>query len=418
MPSSTGTVVRRRRVFLVVIAVLVVATLAFTFLGPKADPPTSASGPTTSVQSAGEGTTATGGDQAVPEAPAAYLAWMSGGFPTDFRARIRPLDAFTATVVVAGDTSWLTRSTDADGGVNSTGPGARSRSRFDAFAVNPVEYAPFLAEELRPGVIEALERGEGVLSTRSAELRRLGVGATLTFGDQDVRVGAIVPDETIGWSELLVARDVGERLGIVDDRYLLAFPVGNPSEDRFAEDVASLLPEGTALRVEKPGGSPFMRVASGVNPPVVLKQVFGEFAARPDPRNPAELTIDPAWVAANIRTRAVPILGRVTCHEAFFPALTRALRELEDAGLASLLQTYDGCWNARTVARNPTAPPSFHAYGAAIDINAAANAFGTEPTMDERVVEIFERYGFTWGGNFLVPDGMHFEYGGPAEEAA
>jgi D-alanyl-D-alanine carboxypeptidase len=416
MPSSTSMVVRRRRVFLVVIAVVVVATLGFTFLGPKADQPTSASGPTTSVQGAGEGTAETG-DQAVPEAPPAYLAWMSGGFPTDFRARIRPLDAFTATVVVAGDTSWLTRSSDTSGAVVD-----RPRRSFgipiDAFAVNPVEYAPFLAEELRSGVIEALERGEGVLSTRSAELRRVGIGATLTFGDQDVRVGAIVPDEAIGWSELLVSRDVGERLGIVDDRYLLAFPVGNPSEVRFGEDVGSVLPEGTALRVEKPGGSPYMRVASGVNPPIVLKQVFGEFEARPDPRNPAELTIDPAWVEANIRTRAVPILGRVTCHVDFFPALTRALREVEDAGLASLLQTYDGCWNARTVARSPTAPPSFHAYGAAIDINAAANAFGADPTMDERVVEIFERHGFTWGGNFLVPDGMHFEYGRPAEDAA
>ena len=114
----------------------------------------------------------------------------------------------------------------------------------------------------------------------------------------------------------------------------------------------------------------------------------------------------------------VPILGRVTCNDAFFPALVRALREVEREGLSSLLQTYNGCWNARTVARSPTAPPSFHAYGAAIDINAAANAYGAMPTMDERVVAIFERYGFKWGGDFLVPDGMHFEYGEPMEAAA
>jgi hypothetical protein len=32
--------------------------------------------------------------------------------------------------------------------------------------------------------------------------------------------------------------------------------------------------------------------------------------------------------------------------------------------------------------------------------------------MDPRVVTVFERLGFNWGGEFLVPDGMHFEYGG------
>jgi hypothetical protein len=63
------------------------------------------------------------------------------------------------------------------------------------------------------------------------------------------------------------------------------------------------------LRVVKPGGSEFMRVASGVNPPIVLKEVFGEFAARPDADDPAILTIEPSWVASHIDTRVVPILG-------------------------------------------------------------------------------------------------------------
>ena len=61
---------------------------------------------------------------------------------------------------------------------------------------------------------------------------------------------------------------------------------------------------------------------------------------------------------------------------------------------------------------SPTNPPSFHAYGAAVDINAPENAFGAKPTMDRRIVAIFEELGFNWGRDFLIPDGMHFEYGG------
>ena len=72
------------------------------------------------------------------------------------------------------------------------------------------------------------------------------------------------------------------------------------------------------------------------------------------------------------------------------------------------------------MARSPTAPPSNHAYGAAVDINAPENPYGAAPTMDPRIVRIFEAHGFLWGGDFLIPDGMHFEYGsgwnGPAPE--
>ncbi|HSJ50053.1 MAG TPA: M15 family metallopeptidase [Actinomycetota bacterium] len=26
------------------------------------------------------------------------------------------------------------------------------------------------------------------------------------------------------------------------------------------------------------------------------------------------------------------------------------------------------------------------------------------------MVRVFERWGFIWGGDFVLPDGMHFEY--------
>jgi hypothetical protein len=29
------------------------------------------------------------------------------------------------------------------------------------------------------------------------------------------------------------------------------------------------------------------------------------------------------------------------------------------------------------------------------------------------MVAVFERWGFIWGGTFILPDGMHFEYRRP-----
>lgn len=55
---------------------------------------------------------------------------------------------------------------------------------------------------------------------------------------------------------------------------------------------------------------------------------------------------------------------------------------------------------------------SQHAYGNAIDINAAANPLGSsEHDLPDDVAEIAARHGLTWGGNFSGrPDPMHFEF--------
>src|SRR5207247_11049851 len=90
--------------------------------------------------------------------------------------------------------------------------------------------------------------------------------------------------------------------------------------------------------------------------------------------------IDPAWYDAHIVTRTVPLLGAVTCNRILFPALIGALSDVEAAGLGGEIHTYSGCYAPRTVARSLTAPPSYHAYGAAIDINAPENPYGSEPT--------------------------------------
>ncbi|MEX1262954.1 MAG: M15 family metallopeptidase [Actinomycetota bacterium] len=353
-------------------------------------------------------------EAAVIETPPYFLAWTPGGLPPGFREQVGTLEGLADAVVFAGDTVWLTRSLDANGEVVDD-PRAPYEHPLDGFAVSPTEVAPFLPVAVRGHVVHALERGSAVLGTRSAELRGLGVGGTLGFGPRSVRVGAVVPEELIGWAELLVSRKVGARLGIVDDRHLWAFPAGAESRRdlaAFERMMRRLVPAFELLRVEAPGVSPYMRVANGVNPPIVLKQAFGEFAAARDPSNPAFFSLAPAWVEANLVTRKVPLLGTLTCHREFMQDLMRAMNEVRRRGLGPAIHSTAGCFNARTVARSPTNPPSFHAYGAAVDINAPENAFGAQPSMDPRVVAIFERLGFNWGGDFLIPDGMHFEYGG------
>jgi hypothetical protein len=61
-----------------------------------------------------------------------------------------------------------------------------------------------------------------------------------------------------------------------------------------------------------------------------------------------------------------------------------------------------------------------HAFGAAIDLNASvgkywrwsglSDASRANHSVPREIVEIFERHGFIWGGNWYHVDSIHFEY--------
>lgn len=121
------------------------------------------------------------------------------------------------------------------------------------------------------------------------------------------------------------------------------------------------------------------------------------------------ITPDPAWVAANIRTEAVPILGSVTCHKDLFPQLRAALLEVQQRGLAGEIDPgeYAGCYYPRFIANSTTL--SNHAFGLALDLNVPGNQRGTVGEMDRDVVAIFKTWGFAWGGDWRWTDPMHFE---------
>lgn len=118
---------------------------------------------------------------------------------------------------------------------------------------------------------------------------------------------------------------------------------------------------------------------------------------------------DSAWVAANIRTEVVPILGSVTCHKDLFPQLRQALLEVQQTGLAAEIHPgeYAGCYYPRFIANTTTL--SNHSFGLALDLNVPGNQRGTVGEMSRAVVSIFKKWGFAWGGDWRWTDPMHFE---------
>ncbi len=347
--------------------------------------------------------------QTEPEAPEAFLVWTSGGLPDGFRRDVRELAGIERAVVVASDNTWLDRSWSKEGAVVDD-PRPGFAVPLEVAAARPHELAPFLPPADR-AVRLALSQGQGVLGESSARLRGLGPGAVLRFGDVRIEVAAILSDELVGAHELLVSRRVGRSIGVIHDRYAIVLPAGKATADRIERMIRPILPAGTAMKVRAPGDTPYFRHGDAVLPPVRIKLLFGEFQARPRLGEPGFLTLDPAWVRRNIDTQRVPLLGRVTCHVALFPQIRGVVRDLIDAGLRDTISSFSGCYAPRHINAIPSAGLSHHSWGIALDINVQqGNLFGQPPHQDPRMVEVFTDRGFVWGGIFITPDGMHFEY--------
>jgi hypothetical protein len=375
---------------------------------------------TLSIQSAGRirtppGTSASPEPSAGPiitqEPPGTFLAWTPGGLPRDFRTSLHDVRSVGRSVVVESDVAWLTRSFSSSGEVVDD-PASGFAIPLEVAAVDPREYAPFLPPADR-AILGTLADGYGVLGESSAELRRLGPGAVLRFDDVDVPISAVLPDELVGANELLVSRARAEALGVTHDRYALIQPRGAATDRSIARALAPLVPADLPVQVRAPGETPYFRQGDAVLPPVHVKLLFGEFAAAPDPERPGYLRIDPAWERSHIATERMPILGDVTCNVAIFPQLRGALRELVRRGLRGTITSYSGCYARRYTNRDPNQAISHHTWGIAVDLNVPQNPFGAPPDQDPRLVRVFERWGFIWGGRFVRPDGMHFEYRRP-----
>jgi len=342
-----------------------------------------------------------------PEEPgrSVLLAWTPGNLDAALGHATAQDRAVAATSVVRAAPVDLVRSEDAHGRIVDDWHDGWAVA-LDAVAIAPAAHAPF-ASVVDQATVAALGEGEALLSTTSARLRRLGPGSIVVLaGGQSLTVAGVVGDAAIGGAELAVDRATGARLGIGTDRYLLAAYDGDRRglEGRLQ---AALAP-GAPVRFRGPGETPFLRHGDAVLPSAHIKDRFGEFSHRRGSGDDIEQ--DPGWQAQNLVAVELPVVGTTRCHRLVVDALAGALAEVEAANLAGLIDPdgFSGCWNPRTT-RGGTSL-SRHAWGVAVDINVGANPTGLASVQDPRLIAIFDRWGFTEGSTWLVPDAGHFEY--------
>ena len=257
----------------------------------------------------------------------------------------------------------------------------------------------------RNQITELIQKNKIIVSEFTAEQYSINVGDTLVLVGMnevtfEIEVGEIVPDGELGWFEAVVNKEVGYQLGI--NRNIQAIIWDNKvTENHFVELYKNI--EYKQLRVTFKNAKPNK---NWVLPTALVKKYFGDFQIKE--KDGTWIIVEPAWRNANIERKNMPIIGRATCNKIMWEPLLGALNQVIEEGLQNTLskdefQKSGGCYAPRRINRfNAGGAISRHAWGIAIDINVKS---GYHP----RVVEIFNNWGFAWGGTWTSPDEMHFE---------
>ena len=254
-------------------------------------------------------------------------------------------------------------------------------------------------------VSKSLINNEIIISELTANLYSLEKGDVmflvgLNQEKVEVVVGEIIPDSEVGWFEAVVNKEMGYKLGI--NRNIQAIIWG----DRITENHLIEIYKNIEYKNIKVSGRDSTPNRNWVLPTALVKEMFGDFQIKE--RDGTWITIDQTWKDENIETKRVPILGRITCHRLMWEPLLGALNQIIDEGLEGGLskeqfKSSGGCYAPRRISRfDAGGSISRHAWGIAIDIN-------TKTGYKPRIVEIFNDWGYAWGGTWTSPDPMHFE---------
>lgn len=254
-------------------------------------------------------------------------------------------------------------------------------------------------------VSKVIKNNQLVVSSLTAERYNLSINDKINLIGMnneplEITVGMILKDSELGWFEGVVNKDIGYKLGIYRNIQAIIWDK-EINENHFVELYKNIKYEKVKYTFRESNPN-----KNWVLPTALVKEMFGDFQIKE--RDGTWITTEPSWREENIQAKKVPILGTTRCHRLMWEPLEGALNQILQEGLADTLSIKDfkksgGCYAPRRINRfDAGGSISRHAWGIAIDIN-------TKSSYHPRVVEIFNSWGFAWGGTWTSPDEMHFE---------
>ena len=292
-------------------------------------------------------------------------------------------------------------------------------------------------------VAGVVSSGQVVMGRTTAELRGARAGDVMNlmgaWGEVPVTIGLVADDAVVGGTELVMSITTANLLGATSTTRVLFYG----QFDRVVVDAALAwrgLSGNTSIRVRRSWDPPDPDDTMGL---MATKALLGEFDM-----DYANLTTSgwtstsPEWQAAYLPpTRQLYPTGvAAKCNVVVQADLYAALDEIntrypelvnpDDPLVGNDTEQYEattgidiantntagGCSNngkARFARFTQSlGSVSRHSWGQPLDLSTVANRQGYPPMLDCRIVQVFRKHGFAWGGNFLTPDGMHFEWVG------
>lgn len=277
-----------------------------------------------------------------------------------------------------------------------------------------------------PEVSAAVSPTSLVMSRRTADLRGAEAGDVVTlrsaFGAEvDFTIGAVIADEVTGGTELLITPEGADRLSLSRKSSVVMW--GFDSRETIDQALADNDLVSSRIRIRR-SWDPF-DPDSGLGMGRT-KELLGEFAYRVNGNG--SVSQQASWQAESLPSgrRGIGIGIVARCHLVIEPALQAAFAEIAQNGLQSVFDVGDansagGCHNPRFNRLANSTSIGFlsrHSWGMALDTNTRGSCQGcAPPNIATRsggcdAVRILRKHGFAWGGNYLTPDGMHFEYVG------
>jgi len=252
---------------------------------------------------------------------------------------------------------------------------------------------------------QAIRDNKIVISELTASRYELNVGDYVNLVGLNseiipIEVGRVIKDSEIGWFEGVVNKELGFKLGIYRNIQAIIW------DSHINENFLIELHKNINYRKVKLTFRENRVNKNWVLPTALVKEMFGDFQIKE--RDGVWITTEPEWREENIQNKRMPILGITRCHRLMWEPLEGALNQILEEGLEEYLiieewKSSGGCYAPRRINRfDAGGSISRHAWGIAIDIN-------TKSGYPPRVVEIFNDWGFAWGGTWTSPDEMHFE---------